>query len=279
MLSNLLSSPLSSALRGVLTQTSTVSSSDPQAEIAAMLALGGDAWTLDELTGDFVGSANATVAVRSGALDVDPAPHVGSATFSDAASKYIDFPFADGAAPLVTGGPFTLVQWLKFNGTAAIPPASVGFFYVGSNDYTVLTLTVTEDGVSPTALNARLDSMAFVEFAECEVSEAALAALRAQNDGWIMVTVSHDGDGTLVLDLNAGAESRTDSIPPGEDYNISADFGLIVSGCQGTNGNAPPERDVWISSDEVLIVPEVLSAAQISWLYNGGAGRSMSLFA
>lgn len=240
-----------------------------QAEIAAMLELGGDTWTLNSGgAASEAGVYNGTVATGSG-LGVSGTGIVGNCY--RATTDGVGWNFDTSLFSTVwAGGDWSVACWIK--NTEFDPDAS---------DMRFLVFGAYCDTGSPIAIDVYQPASSGTPYARVYISDVGEANAITRdtnitNNAWTLLTVVYTSSNrTLSVRLNAGAET-TDVLGGATSTNFSAEAGKGIDSCAQYISGAGAMLPLF---DELLLVPSALTLTQIEWLYNSGAGRSMSVFA
>lgn len=264
----LLTSPLVGCLRPLLKQHYVASSEVDYAQgLKDMLALGGDAWTLND--GTFAteeGVYNGTIATASGLGASNPGL-VG--TCYRATPSGVGWAFATSLFQTVwTGGDWSVACWIK---SAEIDPDTL--------DMRFLVLGAYCDTGTPIAIDVYQPASSGTPFVRVYISDVGEANsvssdISITGNVWTLLTVVYTASNrTLSVRLNAGT-ATTDVLPGATSTDFSAETGLVIDCCSQQISGSGSMLSLF---DELLIVPEALTLPQIEWLYNSGVGRSMSL--
>jgi hypothetical protein len=264
----LLTSPLVGCLRPLLKQHYVASSElDYAQDLKNMLELGGDAWTLnDGLFATEEGVYNRTVATSTG-FGASGTGIVGAcyrATLDGVGWNFDTSLFSTAWV----GGNWSVACWVK--STELDPDAS---------DMRFLVFSAYCDTGTPVAIDVLQPASSgtpFVRIYASDVGEANSVQrdTNITNNAWTLLTVVYTSSNrTMSVRLNGGPET-TDVLPDTTSTDFSAETGAGIDSCLQYINGAGSMLSLF---DELLVVPEALTLAQIEWLYNSGAGRSMSL--
>lgn len=245
-------------------------SGDPQAEIAAMLDDGGDAWTFDVdetsvrgVVPMMIDTASVVTGHVGNAFEYDDSPP--SSPLARASTGF------DDLLPACFSGStgWTLVIWARIR--LDLPDAGVSCDIVEIRDDAQSLPVILSVNFTRTATEMTIS--AYAEDAVADRSASIEPVPYPHNDEWTMIGVTFAGrEMSLYLNdeyIAAADMSGTTSL----DFSAMTGYRLKV----GEMFNLQPVG-TFQAADEAILVAGAMTAEQIAWLYNDGAGRSMGVF-
>ncbi|MBP9118572.1 MAG: hypothetical protein KBF58_10885 [Methyloversatilis sp.] len=236
---------------------------DYNAAIAAKIG-NGDAWTLDEaeLTYTFTGVVNGVVLTDYNEDTAVPTGLLGNARQPTTGASDIGCADQGVAAPATSA--LSVVLWISPSTTLDLTSGAQPI--VLANDTRTLLGVEQTQGAGTAYIVATCDTV--------EGSSQSTSAYLVSDSGFQHVAVVRTAAG-FSLYIN-GALAESVAVTSGHTY--VGGTGDYMDCCMGTQ-HIPTGRSCLPPIDEVLVAHGALTADEVAWLYNGGAGRSMMVFA
>lgn len=173
----------------------------------------------------------------------------GSSTDSRASSALLKF----------NGTGSTIMVWVNVTDTTPDPTNFINLAYQFDQNGINHSMSFDRTGVNGDNWNARIDGVTYIT--------------KASAAGWHFLVLTFDAvTGTIGFDIDQSGMTTAATPIPAAGANTT---GSMLIGC---SGNAAPPGQVDVIWDELAVYDGVMTAAQLNYIYNAGAGKTWPPF-